>query len=294
MIPEALRHQALALRAEWMTRLAADAEHSVPAYVREVEVVIGPAALAARLDGTAQPVELGSSSDAMFAARMDALAERERDLSRRERLMRTREERELAPSRAVDDRELEEVDDDSALAYERAVVRAELELGADETAAEEGEFENVEAGSEEENLIEDADNQVEEVEDIEAESVASAEEDGSYDDNLGSSSGERAVAALLIDDGAGFGADTLEGLASPPESFVNDPEMQLFLSAIAGQVWLFVRGRPPVMREGAEIDLLLQIDPDADVLVPLVTFVFDTAGSPKCVVVWSTGRSRTA
>lgn len=279
VIPEALRHQALALRAEWMTRLAADAEHSVPAYVREVEVVIGSSALAARLDGSSLPADFGISSDAMFAARMEALAERERDLSRRERLLRTREQVELTPSRAVEDTELEEVDDDSALAYERAVVQAELELTDDEANSEEGEFETVEASGVEEGLVEDADDQVEEVEDIEAESVAS-EDDGTYDDDLGSS-GEQTVAALVIDDHTGFDADALEGIASPPEAFINNPELQLFLSAIAGQVWLFVRGRPPLMREGAEIELLLQIDPDAEVLVPLVTLVFDTAGSPE-------------
>ena len=282
VVPEVLRHQALALRAEWMTRLAADREHAVPAYVRDVEVVVGIAAFAARLDGGAQPAAPGLSSDAMFAAHIEALAERERDLMRRERILRTREDAERAPPRPVDDRELEEIDDDSALAYERAVVvQAELELSGDEGDAEEEEFETVGGGSEEESVVEDADDQVEEVEDIEAESVASAEDDGTYDDDLGGASGEQTVAALVIDEGVGFDTSAIEAISQPPESFVNNPEIQLFLSAMAGQVWLFVRGRPPLLREGAEIELLLQIDPEADVLVPLVTLVFDTAGSPE-------------
>ncbi|MFT3926350.1 MAG: hypothetical protein QM778_27640 [Myxococcales bacterium] len=277
VVPEALRHQALALRAQWMTRLASDSEHAVPSYVRDVEVVIGHQALAARLDGTLAVSTAELPDPALWsAARSEALEEREREIARRERVLALREEALRVPSRAVEDTELEEVDDDSTLAYERAVVEAELEGNADD------EFESVDAAAEDEHVVDDADDQVEEVEDIEAESVAVAEDDGSYDDDLDAVAGESTtVSALVIDDRRLFAAPGIESIGVAPEAFVNDPEVQLFLSCIAGRVWLFVRGRPPFLPAGAELELLVQIDPSADVLVPLVTLVFDTMGSPE-------------
>jgi len=273
VVPEGLRHQALSLRAQWMTRLAADHDHAVPAYVRDVEVVIGHHALAARIESG--PAVTQAPDAALWqAARVEALDERERELERREHMMRVREDAQRTPSRAVDDAELEEVDDDSALAYERAVVQAELEAAADD------DFESVDTASEDEHVVDDTDDQVEEVEDIEAESVASAD-DGGYDDELEAVPGENTVSALVIDEHRAFAAPGIESIGELPEAFVNNPEVQLFLSAIAGRVWLFVRGRPPLLREGAELELLLQLDPGADVLVPLVTLVFDTTGAPE-------------
>src|SRR6185312_11324120 len=105
-----------------------------------------------------------------------------REVVRRERLLQAREAALRAPT--VQDAELEEIDDDSALAYERAVVQAELELGDDGTAGDEEDFETIDGAgdassyaADDVNVVDEAGDQVEEVEDIEAESVASAEDD---------------------------------------------------------------------------------------------------------------------
>ncbi len=283
VVPEVLRHRALALRAEWMARLADDREHAVPAYARELEVVFGAAGLSARLDG-APAGDPAADMEAWLGSREEALRERERELARRERLLQAREAAREAPSGTVQDAELEEVhDDDGALSYERAVVQAELELRDEGAIVEEEELEAVGGAypGDDVNVVDEASDQVEEVEDIESEAVASAEDEFSDDELEGIAGSGPAVPALVIDERPPFDSVAPPGLASPPEAFVNDSELSLLLTANAGHVWLFVRGRPPSMREGAEIELLLQIDPGADVLVPLVTLVFDAAGAPE-------------
>src|SRR5687768_7213576 len=89
VVPEALRHRALALRAEHMALVAADTQHGVPDYVRSAEVVIGPEGLAARIESRRPEAPLHSVSLAV-GEDLRALASRERELSRRERLLSAR------------------------------------------------------------------------------------------------------------------------------------------------------------------------------------------------------------
>lgn len=255
VVPEGLRHRALSARAELLAAIAGDSEYAVPEYVRDVEVVIGTAELNARLSGT-QPSRASSPSDVhLDAARARALREKERELARRERLLAARE---LALRTAVDDSELEEIDDETTFqeldedgqpAFERAVVEAELD-------AEDDDFEEAVA----------ADDAVEEVEDVEISPADGTSARFEVDQ----------VPAVLMDETDL--ADGFQMVATAPTEFASDEAMQLCLSARSGSAWLFIRGRPPVMHEGTDIEFLLQLDPDADVPVALLTLVFDSTG----------------
>ncbi len=283
VVPGGLRHRVLSLRAEQLALLAQDSAHHVPAYVRDVEVVVGAAELNARLARGAQLTSQGLAEVDVLALREQTLLERERTLAMRERMLSVREQVLAGASPAVQDAELEEVaDDDSVLAYERAVVEAELAVGDDENGA----FEDAESVDTYVGLVEEpenADDQVEEVEDVEPDSVASADGDGEDDGELEviAMPGEAVtVAAVLLDEGADGQGLVFEGLPRLPDAFSREPEQELFLSANKGHVWLFVRGAPPELRANTELELLLQADPEADVIVPMITLVLDTTGVP--------------
>jgi hypothetical protein len=90
VLPDGLRHRALALRAEVMLALATDARHPVPGYARDVELVVGTRGLAARLDAGVAKLVLVDADEVQVAS-VRALAERERELQQRERLIEARE-----------------------------------------------------------------------------------------------------------------------------------------------------------------------------------------------------------
>lgn len=282
VVPEGLRHRALALRAEHLSLIAADAGHALPEYVRDAELVIGARGLSARLDGGEPAAKLHSVAIAADDTR--ALLARERDLMRRERLVRAREqalraaERRLPTGGSVDDSELEEVEeldtavdeavDDEAAEdnpYERVLVAtdltpsAEIDLGdvADNDAepVEGDELSEAFEEGEENTDVEpvDANNDVEDVEDIEgSEAVETVEEE--LDEAL---------------------------LRVAPSAFADEgDEAELWLSEQDGRVWLFVRRRPSPPRDVSGLELLLQLDPDADVPMAVLTLVFDVEGSP--------------
>jgi hypothetical protein len=200
---------------------------------------------------------------ALTASRESALSARERELARRERLLSARELalRELAP--AVEDSELEEVEEMSALPFERALVAMALESGHHAI---------------------DEDDHVEEIEDVEEDAVASAEDDDDEDVEDVSDAVEegeqRALPAVLLVDGDLAESELAHTVSIAPDAFETDPSMQLCLSAGAGGVWLFVRGRPAVTRDESELEFLIQLDPASEIPVVLVTLVFDSSGSP--------------
>lgn len=275
VVPEALRHRALALRAEHMALVAADTQHGVPDYVRNAEVVIGPGGLAARIESGQPEAPLLSASLAM-GDDLRALARRERELLRRERLLRAREEALQSQIRSaldfaspgsgtVDDSELEEVAESDAIdSYDEALVEAEIAgsgdgdeldfapVDADEANDAELEGGNGDDGDE---PVTPADEALEEVEDIEATEALDAE--GPDEEAL------------------------LEAALAVPEAFAADPDAELWLSENEGRVWLFVRHRPGQPRDAAPMELLLQLDPGAETPVALVTLVFDVDGSPE-------------
>lgn len=251
VIPEGLRHRALALRAELMLAIANDARHGVPDYVREVELVVGARGLVRRL--SAPVVELGDGDDAT-AARARALAEREVEVSRREQLVEVRERalraaRAMPGLHAVHESDIEQLDDgDPTEFYESSMVAENVVSDRAEAA---------------DNTVEEIDGAVEEVEEVESSEVA-IEADDLEDLN---------VARPLRE---------LEELpASPPDAFVIDPTLQLWLTERGGQAWLFVRGRPGARYGDGELELLVQLDPSSEPPVVLVSLVFDVGGSPE-------------
>jgi hypothetical protein len=132
VIPEALRHRALALRAEVMANLAADTLHAVPAYVRDVELVVGPRELTRRLDTGRVGLVLPHAD--LYAQQV--LLERERLLEARERLLDARER-----ALGVHESDIEEIDEPDDALYEPG-----------EEEAEPGELEEVEEIDDDEDL----------------------------------------------------------------------------------------------------------------------------------------------
>jgi len=125
VLPEALRHRALAVRAELMLALSSDARHPVPEYVRDIEIVVGPRGLSRRLEQRGAPLAALPSEPSLDAS-MRALAERERELARRERLVDARERALSAPppsrASAVRESDVEEIDDPEESAVYAAVL----------------------------------------------------------------------------------------------------------------------------------------------------------------------------
>jgi hypothetical protein len=219
VVPEGLRHRALAARAEVMARLAVDTLHSVPSYVRDIELVVGSRELTRRLD-TGRALMLPRAD--LYAQQV--MLERERLLDARERSLDARER-----ALGVHDSDIEEIDEPDDALYEP---------GQDDDAEQAGDLEEVEE-------IDD--------EDLDDEDFADADDDAiSFDPAL-----------------------------APPLGVTVDPSVQLWLSAAEGQAWLFVRGRPSLQRQDAEMELLVQLDPAREVPVVLVTLVFDINGSPE-------------
>lgn len=234
VLPEGLRHRALALRAELMAQLAADSRHAVPDYVRDVELVVGPRELTRRL-------ETGRSG--LLLPRDDLRAqqvvlERERVLEARERVLEARER-----ALRVRESDVEEIDEPDDALYEPSQDDDEdVELADD--------LEEVEEIDDDEDL------------DDEDEGEDQADEEDDFAD--------------ADDDAVSF-----DPALAPPLGVTVDPSVQLWLSAADGQAWLFVRGRPSTQRRDAEMELLLQLDPQREVPVVLVSLVFDVAGSPE-------------
>jgi hypothetical protein len=265
VVPEGLRHRALALRAEHIALIAADAAHALPEYVRDAELAISARGLCARLESGRASAKLTSVA-LPVGEDLRALAERERELARRERLLRARERalRDgtrpfLEPTGSVADSELEEIDDIDQ-DYERALVESELESGlasgqdeVDELAGgpeADSELEEVEAGD-------GADDELEEVEDVEA---------GAVEEDLTAGEDDAALA---------------EAALVAPAAFLADLDAELWLTENEGRAWLFVRHRPGPPRDAAGMELLLQLDPAAETPVALITLVFDLEGSPE-------------
>jgi hypothetical protein len=243
VVPETLRHRALALRAEHMALVAADADHAVPGYVRELELVVGHAGLGARLEARAG-VSIAAPAD-NGTERVRALFERERDLARRERLMAARE-RSASPLAGEDSDELYASDS----------------LGYGSTSLDEDE------------LGEEAvDDELEEVEDLEDDAVLSADEASEVDEDEGDS--EMVARALIIDDRDVL--DVADSLTAP-DWFAADDSSALCLLLSNGRVWLFARSLDAYA--GGDIDLLLQLSEQASVPVVVVSLVCgsDTQG----------------
>jgi hypothetical protein len=268
VLPEQLRHRALMLRAELMRAVAADAAHAVPDYVRDVELVVGCRGLLARL---ARPKIAGAEGgDEAYLTGARLLAERERELMFRERLIEARERALQEPPRVrlpepVDDDEIEEVSEldeasDPDNDYEPPLMAAEL-IGSDVDAEVSGieEIEELEDGEAE---LDDGDAEFDEDE---------TELDDS--DDL-----EDADADSVFDDGRD--PAFLTNL-SEPDPFGGDDSLQLCLTESGGHAWLFVRGRAGSFRDDAQMELLLQLDPAQEPPVVLVSLVFDVDGQPE-------------
>jgi hypothetical protein len=263
VLPEGLRHRALALRADAMLALAADTRHAVPAYVRDVELVVGTEGLARRLEtGDSQPVLV--SAELSRGAEARALLDRERQLERRERVLAAREralalraqglpdfaraaEGALRPGHlaAIRESDVEELDDPDDETYE-----PDLDEATDLDAA--GADNDTSLDDEVEDLDDDADLDLDDEED-EGEDFVDASED----------------------------VATLDPSLAPETGLDDDPSRQLWLTEGSGHAWLFVRGRPGTRRNDSQLELLVQLDPTAEPPVVLVTLVFDVDSSPE-------------
>lgn len=113
VLPEVLRHEELKERAQLLTRLAEDTTHTVPSYVHEATVVIGPRELERYLASESHGAiaELANqrdqlSTDALRLAERDQdLASREQNLTRRSDALTKREQDAAARMAAVTKRE---------------------------------------------------------------------------------------------------------------------------------------------------------------------------------------------
>ncbi len=139
VIPEGLRHRALALRADAMAKLAADTQFAVPAYVRDVELVVGAHELVRRLDVGKPGMVL--PRDDLYAQQV--VLERERVLDARERLVDARER-----ALRVHESDVQELEEPTEALYEPD--------DDDDDAEPAGELEEVEEIDDEED-IEDED-----------------------------------------------------------------------------------------------------------------------------------------
>jgi hypothetical protein len=239
VVPETLRHRAVALRAEYMALLASDSAHAVPAYVRDLELVVGARGLTARIAGgrSEPPVRMSG------APQRDSLFEREQALARRERLLATRE---LAlrsvPSDLRPENDAEEVYH-SDPGYDGDVLEDELD----------------------EDLDEAADDELEEVEDLDDDSVLSADEDsGDFSsDEDDEDAGRSSVTDVEESDVTAVAA---------PDWFVEDEDSELCLTISNGRVWLLVRGLD-AFRGDDDLDVLVRLAGKSLTPVVLVTFV---------------------
>lgn len=256
VLPEGLRHRALALRAEAMLALATDARHPVPEYVRDVELVVGVRGLAARLETGATKLVLVDADRAQVESAR-ALAERERELEQRERLIDARERAlhtaapALGPIHESDVEELYDPDEPDEDLY----------------APEDSEPPNDHRAELEE--VEDLDDDDADLEDLE-------------DDEDGEEAREVSDAEELepFQESSYVGAIYDPSIA-PPDEQAFALGLQLWLTEGQGAAWLFVRGRPGSRRQDSELELLVQLDPALDVPVVLISLVFDVDGSPE-------------
>jgi hypothetical protein len=268
VVPEGLRHRALALRAEHIALIAADAGHAVPEYVRDAELVIAARGLCARI-GSGQAGSKLNSVALDLGQDLRVLAQRERELSRRERLLGARERALKAAEHQHDralpfvgsgqgstvaDSELEEIDEEAEAAYQRALAQADNDSGLPD--------------EDEEVVTAGADGELEEVEDIEAGEDVQDDLAGSEDMDADDMATEEDVALA-------------EAALVAPDAFMADHDAELWLTENEGRAWLFVRHRPSPPRDASGMELLLQLDPTAETPVALITLVFDVQGSPE-------------
>jgi hypothetical protein len=259
VVPEALRHRALALRAEHMLALAEDTENPPPEYVRDVDVVVGPAGLTRRLERGAAELSL-SAMELPQADKARALALREQELARRERLLDARERAVQSPSRPTALR--------PALA---AVHESDIEELAD--GDDEGDDDGYEPA-----LLDDDDD--------DPEAYAAHPVSGEYDEIVEIANSQEPLAddlgvELLSDDDDREDISLIAALADPPDAFALDRTLQLSIRESEGRVWLFVRGRPGTVHADDGTELLVQVDPALEPPVVLLTLIFGAQAAPE-------------
>lgn len=270
VVPEALSHEALSLRAQHMAEVAGDTDHPVPEYVRDVEVVIGASGLVQRLeDGRPQPLlaELKGLSPEALRARTRAVSMKERELQRLAEALAQPQGGYVATvtdMTPVMDEELEVIDepeDDAEPVDDRELSEPAPEL----FSASPGRHSTP---------ISDT---IEIVSDAEAEDVSDAP--------IAASSHSDIVRAVPVPSSmppnrAPSDPD-LDAMALPPAAFVDSPGDQVCAVEQDGRVWVFARGVSVADASNLEMDLLVQVDPDAEVPVVLWTLVIDPGGSPE-------------
>lgn len=129
VVPPTLAHQELILRADLLTRLAADTSEPIPAYVREARTVVGAAGLRRWLE---EPDERAARED--LAAREDRVRRRAEEVTRRESDALAREETAATREEAVAQEEHAMRANIAALAARETRLR-EREAAAVETEA---------------------------------------------------------------------------------------------------------------------------------------------------------------
>lgn len=137
VIPAALAHRELTLRAELLTGLAADTSEPLPAYVREARTVLGAAGLRRWME---EPDERATRDD--HAAREDRVRRRAEEVTRRESDALVREEALTSREEALGQEELAMRANMAALTARENRLRAREEAAA---AAAEQEASEVEA-----------------------------------------------------------------------------------------------------------------------------------------------------
>ncbi|MDO9015878.1 MAG: hypothetical protein Q8S73_14150 [Deltaproteobacteria bacterium] len=131
VVPPGLAHQELMLRAELLTRLAADTSEPIPAYVREARLVIGAPGLRRWLE---EPDERAARED--LAAREERVRRRAEDVTRRESDALAREDALTTREDSVAQDELAMRANMAALSAREAKLRVREESAAEPVAPE--------------------------------------------------------------------------------------------------------------------------------------------------------------
>lgn len=131
VVPPGLAHQELVLRAELLTRLAADTSEPIPAYVREARLVLGAPGLRRWLE---EPDERAARDD--LAAREERVRRRAEDVTRRESDALAREDALTTREDSVAQDELAMRANMAALSAREAKLRVREETAAEPVAPE--------------------------------------------------------------------------------------------------------------------------------------------------------------
>lgn len=265
VIPPARAHEELTLRAELLTRLAADLGAPLPSYVREARTVIGPEGLRKYLAERSQEREQFAVRWSELIAREEALAQEERALLANKNALQARERRLATWEEALEARE-------RMLQAREAEIEAREAQYLAEAAARETQPHEFEAEPIEAEPIESTD-PVAEIEHAEpADEPTEIAEPFAYSQTPTDNADDTAN-AIEAEEIEQIHEDEINApMASVPPTRLARGQ-QAYAAVVDGEVRLWIRGRAEDasrLTQGSA-SLLLQADPDSSLPLALLT-----------------------